>query len=70
MEYDGNKEQYTAQDMNHCPVMPYFVAVPMSGYVQTNSWNGRHDEYNDLNKSQWNKAFGKKLNNYARSFLY
>ena len=47
MEYDGNKEQYTAQDMNHCPVMPYFVAVPMSGYVQTNSCNGRHDEYND-----------------------
>lgn len=37
MEYDGNKEQYTAHDMNHCPVMPYFVAVPMSGYVQTNS---------------------------------
>ena len=26
-----------AYDMNHCPVMPYFVAVPMSGYVQTNS---------------------------------
>ena len=37
MEYDGNKEQCTTQDMNHCPVMPYFVAVPMSGDVQTNS---------------------------------
>ena len=37
MEYNGNKEQYTAQDMKHSPIMPYFVAAPMSGYVQTNS---------------------------------
>lgn len=37
MEHDGNKKQYTAQGMKHCPVMPDFVAIHIFGYMQTNS---------------------------------
>lgn len=44
MEYYGNREQHTAQNMKHSQIMPDFMAVPTPSHMRSKSRYNRRDE--------------------------
>lgn len=44
MEYYGNREQHTAQNMKHSQIMPDFMAVPTPSHMRSKSRYNRRNE--------------------------